>query len=74
MIDPQIPGGGTSVWAGIVAGQLEKFLGEKFVGQHYPGARDIPGFNKWHNEMRGDDRVIMVSHSGNGVALLQEEV
>ena len=74
MIVPQKPGGGTSVWAEIVAGQLEKFLGEKIVIQHYPGARDIPGFNKWHNEMRGDDKVIMVSHGGNGVAFLQEEV
>lgn len=74
MIVPQKPGGGTSVWAEIVAGQLEKFLGEKIVLKHYPGARDIPGFNKWHNEMRGDDKVIMVSHGGNGVAFLQEEV
>jgi hypothetical protein len=74
MIVPQKPGGGTSVWAEIVAGQLEKFLGEKIVIKHYPGARDIPGFNKWHNEMRDDDTVIMVSHGGNGVAFLQEEV
>ena len=74
MIVPQKPGGGTSVWAEIVAGQLEKFLGEKIVLKHYPGARDIPGFNKWHNEMRDDDKVIMVSHGGNGVAFLQEEV
>lgn len=71
---PQKPGGGTSVWAEIVAGQLEKFLGEKIVIKHYPGARDIPGFNKWHNELRDDDKVIMVSHGGNGVSFLQEEV
>jgi len=71
---PQKPGGGTSVWAEIVAGQLEKFLGEKIVIKHYPGARDIPGFNKWHNELRDDDEVIMVSHGGNGVSFLQEEV
>lgn len=42
MVVPQKPGGGTSVWAEIVAGQLEKFLGEKIVIKHYPGARDIP--------------------------------
>jgi hypothetical protein len=71
---PQKPGGGTSVWAEIVAGQLEKFLDEKIVIKHYPGARDIPGFNKWHNELRDDDKVIMVSHGGNGVSFLQEEV
>lgn len=28
MIVPQKPGGGTSVWAEIVAGELEPFLGE----------------------------------------------
>lgn len=71
---PQKPGGGTSVWAEIIAGQLEPFLGEKIKLQHYPGARDIPGFNKWHNELRGDDNVVMVSHGGNGVAFLQENV
>ena len=71
---PQKPGGGTSVWAEIVAKQLEPFLGEKIKLQHYPGARDIPGFNKWHNELRSDDKVVMVSHGGNGVSFLQEDV
>lgn len=71
---PQKPGGGTSVWAEIVAKQLEPFLGEKIVLQHIPGARDIPGFNKWHNDLRGDDKVVMISHGGNGVSFLQEEV
>lgn len=71
---PQKPGGGTSVWAEIVAKQLEPFLGEKIKLQHYPGARDIPGFNKWHNELRSDNKVVMVSHGGNGVSFLQENV
>ena len=74
MVVPQKPGGGTSVWAEIVAKQLEKYLDEDINIKHIPGARDIPGFNKWHNEMRDDDKVIMVSHGGNGVAFLQEEV
>lgn len=71
---PQKPGGGTSVWTQIVAEQLEPFLGEKIVILHQPGARDIPGFNTWHNDMRDDDKVVMVSHGGNGVAFLQENV
>ena len=74
MIVPQKPGGGTSVWAEIVAKELEKYLGEDINIKHIPGARDIPGFNAWHNEMRNDDKVIMVSHGGNGVSFLQEEV
>lgn len=74
MIVPQKPGGGTSVWAEIVATELEKYLGERVVITHIPGARDIPGFNTWHNEMLDDDKVIMVSHGGNGVSFLQEEV
>ena len=74
MVVPQKPGGGTSVWAEIVAKELEKYLGEKINIKHIPGARDIPGFNAWHNEMRNDDKVIMVSHGGNGVSFLQEEV
>jgi len=74
MIVPQKPGGGTSVWAEIVAKELSKYLDEPVNITHIPGARDIPGFNAWHNEMRNDDKVIMVSHGGNGVAFLQEEV
>lgn len=71
---PQEPGGGTSVWAQIVAEQLETFLGESIRFVYIPGARDVPGFNDWHNELQFDDRTIMVSHGGNGVAFLQENV
>jgi hypothetical protein len=74
LLVPQKPGGGTSLWAQIVAEQLEPFLGEKIIIKHYPGARDIPGFNKWHNEFKDEDKVIMVSHGGNGVSFLQENV
>ena len=75
MIVPQKPGGGTSQWAQIVATEMEKYLdGEKIVLKHIRGARDIPGFNKFHNELRFDDKTIMVSNGGNGVSFLQEAV
>ena len=75
MIVPQKPGGGTSQWAQIVATEMEKYLaGEKIVLKHIRGARDIPGFNKFHNELRFDDKTIMVSNGGNGVSFLNEEV
>ena len=71
---PQKPGGGTSVWAEIVAQQLEPFLGEKINIKHIPGARDIPGFDQFHNELQKDHKTVMVSHGGNGVSFLQENV
>lgn len=71
---PQKPGGGTSVWAQIVATELEPFLGERIRIEHIPGARDIPGFNAWHNDLQNDDKTVMVSHGGNGVSFLQEDV
>lgn len=74
MIVPQGPGQGTSIWAGIVAKNLEKHLGEKIVIQHIPGAKDIPGFNEFHNKLRTDNKVIMVSHGGNGVSYLVDKV
>ena len=74
MIVPQAPGGGTAIWASIVAKHLEKQLGEKVVIQHIPGAKDIPGFNEFHNKLRTDDKVIMVSHGGNGVSYLVDKV
>lgn len=73
-IVPQEPGGGTSIWATIVAGELEQKLGEKIIIRHIPGARDRIGFEKFHNELRFDDSMVMVSHGGNAVSFLQEDV
>ena len=74
LIVPQKPGQGTAVWADIVATNLSKYLDEPVVVRHIPGARDIPGFNKFHNELRFDDKTIMVAHGGNGVAYLLDDV
>ena len=71
---PQKPGDGTTVWAEIIAKELEPFLGESIVIKTIPGARDIPGFNEYHNSLRFDDKTVMVSHGGNGVSFLQENV
>jgi hypothetical protein len=74
LIVPQPPGQGTSVWAGIVAKGLSKFTDEPVVVRHIPGARDIPGFNEFHNKLRMDNKTIMVAHGGNGVSYLLDEV
>jgi hypothetical protein len=74
MIVPQAAGSGTAVWASIVAKHLEKQLGEKIVIQHIPGAKDIPGFNEYHNKLRFDEKTIMVSHGGNGIGYLVDKV
>ena len=74
LVVPQKPGAGTTVWTEIVAKELEPFLGESINIKMIPGARDIPGFDKWHNKLRFEDDHFMVSHGGNGVAFLQEQV
>lgn len=74
LIVPQEPGAGTSVWATIIAKPLSKFLGEPVIVEHIPGAFDVPGFNKFHNELRFDDHVIMVAHGGNAESFLTEKV
>ena len=74
VVVPQKPGAGTSQWAAIVVKELRKYLDENIVIRHIPGARDMQGFNKFHNDLREDDTVIMVSHGGNGVSFLQENV
>ena len=74
LIVPQEPGKGTSVWGEIIAKNLEQFVGEPVVVRHIPGARDIPGFNKFHNSLRFDDKTIMVAHGGNGVSYLLDKV
>lgn len=73
-IIPQEPGGGTSVWGSIIARELEKKLGEKIILEHIPGARDIPGANKFQNELRFDNKTIMVAHGGNAESYLTEKV
>lgn len=74
LVVPQKVGGGTSVWASIVAKELEKYLGQEVVVDHHPSARDIGGFNQFHNGYQYLDNHIMVSHGGNGVSFLTEEV
>ena len=75
LIVPQNPGGGTDVWARIVAAELEKKLpGDTIIVENIPGARDIPGFNKFHKELRYDPNVIMVSNGGNAEDFLLSNV
>lgn len=74
LIVPQEPGGGTSVWATIVAREWEKKLGEKIVVEHLPGARDLAGPNKFQKELRFDPKTIMVAHGGNAESYLIENV
>jgi hypothetical protein len=73
-IVPQEPGAGTSVWTGIVAHELEKKLGEKIIIQHIPGARDIPGPNKFQEELRFDAKTVMVAHGGNAESYLVDDI
>ncbi len=74
MIVPQQVGNGTDVWARIVAKELEKKLGEKIIVENIPGINDIPGFNKFHNELQNDSKTIMVAHGGNAESFLIHEV
>jgi hypothetical protein len=73
MIVPQKPGAGTSVWAQIIAVELQKHLpNDTLTVRHIPGARSIPGFNDFHNELQYDDDVIMVSSGSNALSFLME--
>lgn len=74
LIVPQAPGGGTSTWAEIVARHLEPHVEGNIAIRHIPGAKDIPGFNEFHRSLRFDDRTIMVSHGGNGIGFLVDDV
>ena len=74
VVNPQKPGGGTTVWTQIIMKELEKHLGERIIIRNIPGARDIPGINKFHNDLRFDENTIVVTHGGNGVSFLQENV
>ena len=74
LVVPQKVGKGTSVWAQIVAVELQKFLpDDTIVVKHIPGARSIPGFNDFHNELQYDDSMVMVSSGSNALSFLLED-
>lgn len=73
MVIPKEPGGGTAVWAAIVAKELQKYLDEPIELRHIPGQRDTLGFNKFHNELQHNPKTIMVSSGTNSVAFLSED-
>ena len=62
------------MWAEIITKELEKHLGERIVLRLIPGARDIPVGKQVPNELRFNENTIVVSHGGNGVSFLQEDV
>lgn len=73
LLVPQKVGAGTSVWTTIVAKELQKFLpDDKITIKHIPGARSIPGFNQWHNELQDNDEIVMVSSGSNALSFLLE--
>jgi hypothetical protein len=77
LMSPQKPGSGTSVWANIIAKEFAKapaLNGENVVITYNPGARDMAGPNKFHRTERFKDDVIMISHGGNGISYVQENV
>lgn len=74
LVVPQKVGKGTSVWAQIVAVELQKFLpDDTIIVKHIPGARSIPGFNDFHNELQYDDSMVMVSSGSNALSFLLED-
>lgn len=73
LVVPQKIGKGTSVWAQIVAVELQKHLpDDKLIVKHIPGARSIPGFNQFHKELQYDDSMVMVSSGSNALSFLLE--
>lgn len=77
LMSPQKPGAGTSQWANIVATEFAKapaLKGENVVITYNPGSRDMAGPNKFHTEFKDTENVILVSHGGNGVSFVQENV
>lgn len=74
---PQKPGKGTSQWTEIMLQELRKtpaLQGYNLVISYNPGARDMAGPNKFHNTERFKDNVVLVSHGGNGISYVQENV
>ena len=46
----------------------------KLSSKLFPAQEIFPIFNKFHNDLQKNDKTVMVSHGGNGVSFLQENV
>lgn len=68
------PGGGSSVWTTTVLKQLNKFTDEPIIMEHIPGARNLPGANKFHNDLRFDNRYMLVGVGSHATNILVEKV
>ncbi len=62
------------MWTRLIASELEKKLGEKILIKNIPGINDMPGFNKFHNELQHNDKTVMVAHGGNAESFLVQDV
>lgn len=74
---PQKPGKGTSQWTEIVVQELRKtpaLKGYNLTIKYYPGARDMTGPNTFHQRDRFRSNYVLVSHGGNGISYVQENV
>ena len=70
LVVPQGPGGGLSVWSQIVATEMNKYLDEKIVLKHLPGAGNIAGVNEWHETLQEDSKVMVATSGGNAIKFL----
>ena len=73
IIQTDKPGGGGSVWTSTVLRQLNKFMDEPIVMEHIPGARNIPGANKFQKEYRFDNKYLLTTVGSNSTNLLMEK-
>jgi hypothetical protein len=74
VVVPDPPGGGISTWTTMVVKQLNKFTDEPIVLEHIPGARNLPGANKFHNDLRFDNRYMLAGAGSHATNILVEKV
>lgn len=70
MVVPDKPGSGIAVWTNIVVTELNKYLDEKIVIRHIPGGGTISGVNEWHDELRQDNKTLVVTGGANNIHYL----
>ena len=70
-IAPQEP---NQPWLEVLNKEWQKKLNAEIVIRYSPGARDIPGANKWQQEYQFDNNNIMMLHGGNAESFLLEDV
>jgi hypothetical protein len=70
IVAPTKAGTGSSIWAQTIANELSKYLDERVIVKHIPGAKGQLGVNEFNNKYKKDPKTMLLSIGSNANKVL----